>query len=58
MADYSLSKRTHVYAMASLQKVSSAHSGTALDLAYVGGADDSSSNDRQAVARVDIRHEF
>ncbi|WP_408436096.1 porin [Paraburkholderia caffeinilytica] len=58
MADYNLSKRTDVYAMASLQKSVSANSGTALDNAYVGGADDSSSNDRQAVARVGIRHKF
>jgi predicted porin len=58
MADYNLSKRTDVYVMASLQKSVSANSGTALDNAYVGGADDSSSNDRQAVARVGIRHKF
>ncbi|WP_454874897.1 porin [Paraburkholderia xenovorans] len=58
MADYNLSKRTDVYVMASVQKSLSANSGTALDNAYVGGADDSSSNDRQAVARVGIRHNF
>ncbi|WP_396333296.1 porin [Burkholderia anthina] len=58
MADYNLSKRTDVYAMASVQKAVSAHSGTALDDAYAGGADDSSSNDRQLVARVGIRHKF
>lgn len=58
MADYNLSKRTDVYVMASMQKAVSAQSGTALDQAYTGGADDSSSNDRQAVARVGIRHKF
>ncbi|MCG5076787.1 porin [Paraburkholderia sp. RG36] len=57
MADYNLSKRTDVYVMASVQKAESAHTGTAFDFAY-GGADDSSSSDRQTVARIGLRHKF
>ncbi|MBB5503409.1 putative porin [Paraburkholderia sp. MM5384-R2] len=58
MADYNLSKRTDVYVMASVQKSVNARSGTALDNAYTGGVDDSSSNERQVVARLGIRHKF
>jgi hypothetical protein len=33
-------------------------SGTALDNAYMTASDDSSSNSRQLMARVGIRHKF
>ncbi len=58
MLDYNFTKRTDVYAMASYQRAISANSGTALDLAYAGGADDSSSTQRQFVGRVGLRHKF
>ncbi|WP_418789314.1 porin [Paraburkholderia pallida] len=58
MADYNLSKRTDVYVMASMQKAVSAHTGTAFDVAYTGGADDSSTSETQTVARIGIRHKF
>ncbi|WP_324250959.1 porin [Paraburkholderia saeva] len=58
MLDYNLSKRTDIYAQTSYQRSINAHSGTALDQAYTGGADDSSSTERQFVGRVGIRHKF
>ncbi|MBN3764318.1 porin [Burkholderia sp. Ac-20365] len=58
MLDYSLSKRTDIYAQASYQKAIGADSGTSLDVAYTGGADDSSSTQRQFVGRVGLRHRF
>ncbi|HEV3427693.1 MAG TPA: porin [Paraburkholderia sp.] len=58
MLDYNLTKRTDVYAMASYQRAISANSGTALDLAYAGGADDSSSTQQQFVGRIGLRHKF
>ncbi|WP_168789830.1 porin [Paraburkholderia aromaticivorans] len=57
MVDYNLSKRTDVYVMATAQKAVGGNSNTALDHAY-GGADDSSSSDRQVLARVGLRHVF
>ncbi|MFT4063954.1 porin [Paraburkholderia sp.] len=57
MADYNLSKRTDVYIQGTYMKVNGS-SGTALDDAYMTAADDSSSNSRQAMARVGIRHRF
>ncbi|KAF1040134.1 MAG: Outer membrane porin protein [Burkholderia lata] len=58
MLDYAFTKRTDVYAMASYQRTVSANSGTALDQAYAGGADDISSTQRQLVGRVGLRHKF
>lgn len=57
MVDYVLSKRTDVYVMASGQKAVDGHSNTALDHAY-GGADDTSSTDQQILARIGLRHKF
>ncbi|RXV71780.1 porin [Burkholderia stabilis] len=57
MADYNLSKRTDVYIQGSYMKVNGS-TGTALDHAYNPAADDSSSNDRQLMARIGIRHKF
>lgn len=57
IADYSLSKRTDVYIGGTFMKVNG-HSGTALDNAYLTAADDSSSNSRQAMARIGLRHKF
>jgi len=57
MADYNLSKRTDVYVQAVYQKVS-ASTGTFLDQAYITGTDNSSSTNKQVVARVALRHLF
>ncbi|MGU7769881.1 porin [Burkholderia sp. MR1-5-21] len=56
-ADYNLSKRTDVYVQGSYMKAGRS-TGTALDDAYNPASSDSSSNDRQLVARVGIRHRF
>jgi predicted porin len=58
MADYNLSKRTDVYVQGGYQHVAGDTTGTALDVAYVPGAADVSSNRNQLVARVAIRHKF
>ncbi|RDV00264.1 porin [Trinickia dinghuensis] len=58
MADYNLSKRTDVYVQGGYQHVGGGKTGTALDLAYVPGADDASSNRSQLVTRVALRHKF
>lgn len=58
MADYYLSKRTDVYLQGAYQHVGSSKTGTALDVAYVPGAADVSSNRNQLVTRVAIRHKF
>lgn len=58
MADYNLSKRTDVYVQGGYQHVGGSQTGTALDLAYVPGAADASSNRNQIVTRVAIRHKF
>ena len=58
MLDYNLSKRTDIYAQASYQRAIGANSETSLDVAYTGGADDSSSTERQFVGRVGLRHKF
>jgi predicted porin len=52
MVDYFLSKRTDVYAMAACL---SGSSGTQAQMDYVTAA---SSNNRQALVRVGIRHKF
>jgi predicted porin len=57
VADYYLSKRTDVYAQVIYQKVS-ASTGTFLDQAYISGADNSSSTNKQFVARIGMKHLF
>ncbi|AJW98511.1 gram-negative porin family protein [Burkholderia gladioli] len=57
MADYNISKRTDVYVQGVYQKVSGS-TGTFLDQAYITGADNSSSSNKQFVARVALRHLF
>lgn len=57
VADYYLSKRTDVYVQAVYQKVS-ASTGTFLDTAYISGADNSSSTNKQVVARIGMKHLF
>ncbi|MFB9123782.1 porin [Paraburkholderia dipogonis] len=57
VADYYLSKRTDVYAQIVYQKVS-ASTGTFLDNAYISGADNSSSTNKQFVARIGMKHLF
>jgi predicted porin len=58
MLDYIVSKRTDLYAQAVYQRATGTNSGTSLDVAYAGGADDSSSTARQFVGRVGVRHKF
>jgi predicted porin len=58
MADYSLSKRTDVYIQGAFQRVAGDRTGSSLDQAYVPGAADLSSNSKQVVGRVGIRHKF
>ena len=58
MADYNLSKRTDVYLQGAYQHVGGDKTGTILDVAYVPGADNVSSNRNQLVARAAIRHKF
>lgn len=59
MADYNLSKRTDVYVQGAYQRVSGDMTGApGIDNAYITGADDSSSNRSQSIARVGIRHKF
>ncbi|CAE6755855.1 porin [Paraburkholderia domus] len=58
MADYNLSKRTDVYVQGAFQKIAGEATGSALDQAYVPGAQDLSSSSRQFVVRAAIRHTF
>ncbi|RQR52634.1 porin [Burkholderia sp. Bp9125] len=58
MADYNLSKRTDLYLQGAYQHVGGDHTGTVLDVAYVPGADDVSSNRNQLLVRAAIRHKF
>lgn len=56
--DYSLSKRTDVYAQLAYQKVVGDDTGTLLDRADISGAADFSSSDTQVFARLGVRHLF
>jgi predicted porin len=58
MADYNLSKRTDVYVQGAYQHVGGDKTDTALDFAYVPGANNVSSNRSQFVTRVALRHKF
>lgn len=58
MADYNLSKRTDLYLQGAYQHVGGDSTGTVLDVAYVPGADDVSSNRNQLLVRAAIRHKF
>ncbi|MFX1676039.1 porin [Paraburkholderia sp. A2WS-5] len=58
MLDYNLSKRTDVYLQGVFQQVADGNTGTFLDQAFITGADNSSSSNRQFVSRVAIRHSF
>ncbi|TAL94349.1 MAG: porin [Paraburkholderia sp.] len=58
MADYNVSKRTDFYLQGAYQKVAGGQTGSSLDRAYVPGAADLSSNSKQLVMRVAIRHKF
>jgi len=58
MADYSLSKRTGIYAQVVYQNVSNGKSGTPLDVAYIPGAADLSSTRNQTVVRIGMSHTF
>jgi predicted porin len=58
MADYNLTKRTDVYIQGAFQKVTGDKTGSSLDQAYVPGAADLSSNSKQVIGRVGIRHKF
>ncbi|PRX28137.1 putative porin [Paraburkholderia sp. BL18I3N2] len=58
MADYNLSKRTDVYVQGAFQKIAGDATGSALDQAYVPGAQDLSSSSSQIVVRAAIRHTF
>ncbi|RKE38283.1 putative porin [Paraburkholderia sp. BL23I1N1] len=58
MADYNLSKRTDVYVQGAFQMIAGDTTGSALDQAYVPGAQDLSSSSRQLLVRAAIRHTF
>lgn len=58
MADYNFSKRTDVYLQGVYQRVGGDSTGSVLDVAYVPGAADVSSNRNQTIVRVAIRHKF
>ncbi|MDN7683106.1 porin [Burkholderia cenocepacia] len=58
MADYYLSKRTDLYLQGAYQHVGGDRTGSVLDVAYVPGADDVSSNRNQLMVRAAIRHKF
>ncbi len=59
MGDYLLSKRTDVYAQAVYQmRVDDSTGVTALDNAYIPGANGFSDNAHQVVLRVAMRHTF
>ncbi|WP_158903605.1 porin [Burkholderia sp. L27(2015)] len=57
MSDYGLSKRTDVYVLGTLQKASGISSTGAPAVADIGNLGDSS-NSRQAIVRVGLRHKF
>ncbi len=57
MADYSLSKRTDIYVEGGVQKASGTNSTGGAAVANIGNLGDSS-NTRQAVARIALRHRF
>jgi predicted porin len=57
MADYFLSKRTDVYAEASFQKAAGTSSTGGAAVADIGNIGDSSNN-RQALVRLALRHKF
>lgn len=56
--DYSLSKRTTLYAQTVYQHVTGGSTGTALDEASIPGAAGISSTSTQVVARIGMRHAF
>ncbi len=59
MADYALSRRTDVYAQAVYQKRTGDSTGvSAIDNAYIPGANGFSNSARQFVLRVALRHKF
>ncbi|RQZ06851.1 porin [Burkholderia sp. Bp9031] len=58
MADYSLSKRTDFYLQGAYQHAGGDATGSVLDVAYVPGASNVSSNGNQLVVRAAIRHRF
>ncbi|WP_250455287.1 porin [Caballeronia sp. ATUFL_M2_KS44] len=58
MADYLLSKRTDVYVQGVYQKVGGPSTHSVLDQAFIPGAQGVSSNSKQFVARVAMRHAF
>ncbi|AJG21733.1 Outer membrane protein (porin) [Cupriavidus basilensis] len=58
MADYLLSKRTDVYLQGVYQHVGGDATGSVLDVAYVAGAANVSSNRNQLLFRVGVRHFF
>ena len=58
MADYTLSKRTDVYAQGVVEKVGGDLTGSSLDNAAIPGSAGSSDNDKQVVLRVGIRTKF
>jgi len=57
VGDYALSKRTELYAIGTLQKAAGTSSTGAAAVANIGSLGDSS-NSRQAVVRLGIRHKF
>jgi predicted porin len=57
VADYFLSNRTDVYAEGSFQQASGASSTGGAAVADIGNLGDSS-NSRQAVVRLALRHKF
>ncbi|CAG9172261.1 Outer membrane porin protein [Cupriavidus laharis] len=58
MADYAFSKRTDIYLQGVYQHVAGDTTGTVLDVAYVPGAANVSSNRNQLLLRAGIRHFF
>lgn len=58
MLDYNLSKRTDIYFQGVFQQVADGNTGTFLDQAFITGADNSSSSNRQFISRVALRHSF
>ncbi|CAG9242803.1 porin [Paraburkholderia caribensis] len=57
LMDYFISKRTDVYFTAAVQKASGTSSTGSAAVANIGGLGDSS-NDKQAVMRIALRHKF
>ncbi|WP_250516242.1 porin [Caballeronia sp. INDeC2] len=58
MADYFLSKRTDVYLQGAYQKIAGKSTDSVMDQAFVPGTQGLSSNSKQFVARVALRHAF